>query len=57
MKLVTYKRKYCNDNPDMNIIGTLLQTFGLTGLEDDRYFTKENINFINALIKLHYLLV
>ena len=36
-------------NPDMNIINNLLQTFGLTGLEDDRYFTKENMKEMNTV--------
>ena len=43
------KNQNFKNNPDMNIINTLLKTFGLTDLNDDRYFTKENMKEMNTV--------
>tara|TARA_B100001094_G_scaffold285827_1_gene300207 strand:+ start:135 stop:542 length:408 start_codon:yes stop_codon:yes gene_type:complete len=41
--------------PDLKIIHLLLETFGLDGLDDDRYFTREHmieIQTVNKIIEL-----
>lgn len=50
------KNQNFKNNPDMNIVTTLLQTFGLTGLEDDRYFTKENMKEIETVLNINLLI-
>ena len=41
--------------PDLKIINLLLETFGLDGLEDDRYFTKEHMKEIQTVEKINLL--
>jgi len=43
------KNQNFKNNPDMNIINSLLETFGLSGLDDDRYFTKEHMKEIHTV--------
>jgi len=50
------KNQNFKNNPDMNIINTLLQTFGLTDLDDDRYFTKENMKEMNTVDSINLLI-
>ncbi len=50
------KNQNFKNNPDMNIVTTLLQTFGLTGLDDDRYFTKENMKEIETVRNINLLI-
>ena len=50
------KNQNFKNNPDMNIVTTLLRTFGLTGLEDDRYFTKENMKEIETVLNINLLI-
>ena len=39
--------------PDMNIILSLLETFGLDNLEDSRLFTREHMEEINTVDKIN----
>tara|TARA_B100000035_G_C21019430_1_gene563352 strand:- start:81 stop:488 length:408 start_codon:yes stop_codon:yes gene_type:complete len=50
------KNQNFKNNPDMNIINTLLKTFGLTDLNDDRYFTKENMKEMNTVNNINLLI-
>jgi hypothetical protein len=50
------KNQNFKNNPDMNIINTLLKTFGLTDLNDDRYFTKENMKEMNTVGNINLLI-
>ena len=43
------KNQNFKNTPDIKFITTLLDTFGLTGLDDDRYFTKEHMEEIKAV--------
>ena len=43
------KNQNFKNTPDIKFIMTLLETFGLSGLEDDRYFTKEHMIEINTV--------
>lgn len=43
------KNQNFKNTPDIKFIMTLLETFGLSGLEDDRYFTKEHMKEINTV--------
>ena len=53
---MTKKNQLFKINPDFKIINSLLEAFGLSDLEDTRYFTKQNmiesqtVTKINALI-------
>ena len=42
------KNQNFRKNPDMQIIQSILETFGLDNLEDDRFFTKEHMKGINT---------
>jgi len=42
------KNQNFKKNPDMTIILSILETFGLDNLEDDRFFTKEHMKEINT---------
>jgi hypothetical protein len=42
------KNQNFKNNPDMMIIKSILETFGLENLEDDRFFTKEHMKEINT---------
>jgi hypothetical protein len=42
------KNQNFRKNPDMQIIQSILETFGLDNLEDDRFFTKEHMKEINT---------
>jgi hypothetical protein len=39
-------------NPDAAIIQTLVEAFGLTGIDDSRYFTKDNMTESNTIVKI-----
>ena len=39
-------------NPDFVIMQSILDTFGLTDLEDTRFFTKENMKELNTVDKI-----
>ena len=41
--------------PDSNIIEKLMEAFGLEGLNDTRYFTKENMKECNTVDKINNL--
>ena len=41
--------------PDIKIIQLLLETFGLDGLDDDRFFTKEHMKEIQTVEKINLL--
>ena len=43
------KNQNFNKNPDMQVIQSILETFGLDNLEDDRCFTKEHMKEINTV--------
>ena len=47
------KNQNFKNTPDIKFIMTLLETFGLSSLEDDRYFTKEHMKQINTLDKIN----
>ena len=47
------KSQNFRNKPDIKFINTLLETFGLDGIEDDRYFTKEHMKQINTLDKIN----
>ncbi len=49
------KNQNFKNNPDMNIINSLLETFGLSGLDDDRYFTKEHMKEIHTVQNINEL--
>ena len=40
---MTKKNQLFKINPDFKIINSLLEAFGLSDLEDTRYFTKQNM--------------
>ena len=42
-------------NPDSQIIQSILDTFGLENLEDDRLFTKEHMKEINTVQNIELL--
>ena len=42
-------------NPDLKIINLLLESFGLSDLEDTRYFTKQNMIDSNTVTKINNL--
>ena len=42
------KNQNFRKNPDMQIIRSILETFGLDNLEDDRFFTKEHMKEIKT---------
>ena len=42
------KNQNFKKNPDIQIIQSILETFGLDNLEDDRFFTKEHMKEINT---------
>ena len=46
------KNQNFNKNPDMQIIQSILETFGLDNLEDDRFFTKEHMKEIKTVENL-----
>ena len=39
--------------PDLDIINEILETFGLTSLNDTKFFTKETLNECNTIHKLN----
>lgn len=43
------KNQNFKNTPDIKFIMTLLETFGLSSLEDDRYFTKEHMKEIKTV--------
>ena len=49
------KNQNFRKNPDMQIIQSILETFGLDNLEDDRFFTKEHMKEINTKENLNLL--
>jgi len=49
------KNQNFKNNPDMMIIQSILETFGLENLEDDRFFTKEHMKEINTKDNLNLL--
>ena len=49
------KNQNFKNNPDINIINSLLEAFGLSGLDDDRYFTKEHMKEINTVQNINEL--
>ena len=49
---MSMKNQNFNKNPDMQIIQSILETFGLDNLEDDRCFTKEHMTEIKTVENL-----
>ena len=49
------KNQNFRKNPDMQIIQSILETFGLDNLEDDRFFTKEHMKEINTIDNINLL--
>jgi hypothetical protein len=58
------KNQNFRKNPDIQIIQSILETFGLDNLEDDRFFTKEhmkesntkeNLNLLKSKLNEYYL--
>jgi hypothetical protein len=49
------KNQNFRKNPDIQIIQSILETFGLDNLEDDRFFTKEHMKEINTKENLNLL--
>ena len=50
------KEQNFRNRPDIKFISTLLDTFGLDNLEDDRYFTKEHMKENLTVEKINELL-
>ncbi|MBU79521.1 MAG: hypothetical protein CMD29_05295 [Flavobacteriales bacterium] len=49
------KNQNFKNNPDLQIIQSILNTFGLENLEDDRFFTKEHMKEINTVQNIELL--
>jgi len=49
------KNQNFKKNPDIIIIQSILETFGLDNLEDDRFFTKKHMTEINTVHNINLL--
>ena len=50
------KNQNFRSNPDIKFVTSLLESFGLIGIDDDRYFTKEHMEEIGTVEKVKILI-